>query len=386
MERQSFPSVQCDRLEIRSPVFEETVAQISDVEASIMGRPLTPREEALVQGVFGRSVDYSRIRLIETRLLEYRTVGNTIRVPPNFTISNAEMAETLVHEMTHALQHQNFAASAQAEQASGLDAMLAFQALLEGDAEFTESVFLHPEDLKDPEACARRIRADTDAWEQQIRQSAMMTPMVLSRSQAFWYTRGQEFVHSLHRTGGWNAVNRAWGAPPASTEQVLHPGKYAAREYPVRLDTSGIEARLIADGWAIRYSTTAGELVLEIWLETRSPAPLDVDGCFKAAAGWGGDRAILAERGKTRLGVWVTTWDAPEDAAEFAAAAAKTLPPDKAATDSAGRAIHATADGRHAVLRRGRDVLVLLGCPEETLPGIEDEAWKVPHLDEVERK
>jgi hypothetical protein len=93
-EGQSCLSVQREGVEIRSPVFEETVAQLSDVEASIRGRPLTLREESLAQGVFGGSVDYSRIRLIETRLLEYRTVGNTIRVPRDFSIMNAEMAET----------------------------------------------------------------------------------------------------------------------------------------------------------------------------------------------------------------------------------------------------------------------------------------------------
>lgn len=92
---------------IRSPVFEETVTQVSDVLASATGRPLNSAEQTLAEGVFGRSLDYGRVRLIPTSILEYRTVANTIRVPEDFTIENAEMAETLIHELTHVWQYQH---------------------------------------------------------------------------------------------------------------------------------------------------------------------------------------------------------------------------------------------------------------------------------------
>jgi hypothetical protein len=61
----------------------------------------------LVRGVFGASVDYARVRLIPTGVLEYRTVANTIRVPEDFTIANEYMAQTLIHEMTHVWQYQH---------------------------------------------------------------------------------------------------------------------------------------------------------------------------------------------------------------------------------------------------------------------------------------
>ena len=57
--------------------------------------------------LFASSIDYSRVRLVHTDILEYRTVGNTIRVPNNFTISNSKMAQTLIHEMTHVWQYQH---------------------------------------------------------------------------------------------------------------------------------------------------------------------------------------------------------------------------------------------------------------------------------------
>jgi Domain of unknown function (DUF4157) len=101
VQRQGFhtPSVS-----VRSPVLEETVTQLTEL---LPGRPLTGTELALVQGVFGTAIDYSRVRLIRTSVLEYRTVANSIRVPENFTIANAEMAQTLIHEMTHVWQYQH---------------------------------------------------------------------------------------------------------------------------------------------------------------------------------------------------------------------------------------------------------------------------------------
>ena len=95
------------RTDIRSPVFEETVTQVSTIEASIHGRPLGGREIDLARSIFQNSIDYNRVRLIPTRLLEWRAVGNTIRVPRDFSIRNADMAQTFIHEMTHVWQYQH---------------------------------------------------------------------------------------------------------------------------------------------------------------------------------------------------------------------------------------------------------------------------------------
>ena len=364
-----------DRQEHAQQLVDETErafgGRLDEVEAFLARFDLIPKKLRLKPA----------LTLFATQAVGASYDKNTVR------LFDAEPSEALlVHEMTHALQDQNFALLAQAEQASGLDAILAFQALLEGDADFVEGIFAIPEDLKDAEAHARRLRAETEAGEAATRAAALTAPPVFSRTQTFWYTRGEEFVLALYRKGGWAAVNRAWGAPPDSCEQVLHPEKYLERERPVRLDTSGLEAELIADGWAIRYATTAGELILEIWLEQRAPRPLDAATCFRAAAGWGGDRAIFAERGKKRLGVWLTTWGTPEDAAEFCAAARRNLRGDAAGADTEDRAVRTSSDGRHAALRRGADVLLVFGCPEKTLALVESEAWKSPHVVPVERK
>lgn len=92
---------------VRSPVVEETVTQASDVAGGLVGRSLSPSERDLARPIFGTSLDYDRIRLISSDTLSFRTVGNNIYVPDNFSIRNASMAQTLIHEMTHAWQFQH---------------------------------------------------------------------------------------------------------------------------------------------------------------------------------------------------------------------------------------------------------------------------------------
>jgi len=92
---------------VRSPVFEETVTQLSDLAGAYAGRPLAVDERALAQGVFGRSIDYARVRLVPLDALQYRTVGNNIYIPQDFTITREEMAQTLIHELTHVWQYQH---------------------------------------------------------------------------------------------------------------------------------------------------------------------------------------------------------------------------------------------------------------------------------------
>jgi hypothetical protein len=94
-------------ISVRSPLFEEAATQFTDVSASLSGRLLSPGEQDLVQPVFGASINFGQVRLLTSSILEFRTVGNTIRVPPNFSIANPRHAQTLVHEMTHVWQYQH---------------------------------------------------------------------------------------------------------------------------------------------------------------------------------------------------------------------------------------------------------------------------------------
>ena len=92
-------------ISVRSPVLEELVTQVSTVQAEFAGRLLNPKEIDLARTIFGNSIDYFRVQLVPTDLLQYRTVANNIRVPRDFAI--LKDAETYIHEMTHVWQYQH---------------------------------------------------------------------------------------------------------------------------------------------------------------------------------------------------------------------------------------------------------------------------------------
>jgi hypothetical protein len=94
---------------VRSPVMEETIMQYTAAWGGWRGRYLSPDEVALAKTVFGKSLDYSRIRFIpsEGKGVDWRVVGNTIREPKGFTIKDDFMAKTFIHELTHVWQYQH---------------------------------------------------------------------------------------------------------------------------------------------------------------------------------------------------------------------------------------------------------------------------------------
>src|SRR6185436_4948214 len=105
----------------------------------------------------------------------------------------------------------------------------------------------------------------------------------------------------------WDEVRRAWSAPPASTEQVLHPEKFEAGEAP----------REVSIPYAPQGAISLGEGVLgELLCRT-----LLGEGSEAAAAGWGGDRYRAWDVGGHTLVVWRSVWDTLVDAKELHAAA-----------------------------------------------------------------
>jgi len=111
-------------------------------------------------------------------------------------------------------------------------------------------------------------------------------PDILKRSLIAPYVDGLAFVHFLRRRGGWAEVDRAWQHPPESTEQLLHPEKFVARERSV---TVPVPAAPPGGPKTVVLHDVEGEQTLRIlfeeWLPRRPAA--------NAAADWGGDRAAV---------------------------------------------------------------------------------------------
>lgn len=226
----------------------------------------------------------------------------------------------VAHEYTHALQDQHFDLNDTISDYTQGDAQLAELAIIEGDATLTSQLW-----TTDNLDFGDLLQLLIDGFSQLDQASLDGFPLVLRRQLEFPYTEGFVFATALHDEGGFAAVNDALTTPPASTEQVLHPEKYWAREEPVAVSAPDLLDHL-GNGWVQAYEQTIGELGIQI-LAAGGEVPegalpgLPVDWPHQeAAAGWGGDRLRMYENPDGRwLIVWITHWDSTANAAEFEA-------------------------------------------------------------------
>ena len=245
---------------------------------------------------------------------------------------------TFAHEYTHALQDQSFPLLQQLDGAGTAprngDRDLARLAIIEGDATLAMTVWA--QDHLSPLELLDLLRSSFDPA-QQAALAAM--PPFLRDTVLFPYQAGLQFAMGLQLSGGWPAVNAAFTAPPASTEQVLHPDRYASHEAPVVVTLPTDLATRMGPGWTLDSEDTLGELRIRAWLAAvgdsgvpvgsgASPTPGSLAAASSAADGWGGDRvATLRGPGGAWALVLRTTWDTDRDAQEFANAVSAALAP-----------------------------------------------------------
>ena len=226
---------------------------------------------------------------------------------------------TFAHEYDHALQDQNYTVFKDQDGVRDQsDRLLARQAVYEGDATLVMTQWavkaLSPQDLAELVA----LSADPAT-------AALLArmPPIMRETLLYPYTTGFAYVQRAQSSGGWAAVNKLYERMPESTEQILHPEKYAASEAPVKVSFPADLATRLGKGWTVPLEDTFGELQMGIWLAAGSPATAT---STAAAAGWGGDRLAVIDGPD---GAWAvvmhTIWDTEQDATEFETAATLAL-------------------------------------------------------------
>ncbi len=230
---------------------------------------------------------------------------------------------TFAHEYTHALQDANFDIFQDPEALRDqTDSAMARAALYEGDAtllmlQWAQAGNMTPTEIQDYIAAG----SDPDALAILER-----LPAILVQGLLFPYDTGVTWVLPIQTADGWDGVDALYDRLPTTTEQVMHPDKYDAREPAVEITIPAGAAGRMGIGWTIALEDTWGEFQTRVWL-TESGVP--VADAADAAAGWGGDRVAVMEGPD---GAWAvvldTTWDTEADAEAFRAAAqtaARTL-------------------------------------------------------------
>jgi hypothetical protein len=268
-------------------------------------------------------------------------------------LSPSERDETLAHELVHALQDQHYDLGPLFKHApDNEERVAAGHALAEGDA--TSAMF----DI----AAGDAMKIDEKKFAAKARDSianlAPEAPSVLRDALVAPYTDGFAFVQGLRRRGGFAQVDAAWRALPSTTEQLLHLDKYDAKEPAIEIAPAPLAALARDAGsegkgsFSQVYSQVLGEQGLRIVLA----AWTDAAEAESAAAGWGGDRYVLAKgegaaAGEVALG-WQLRFDTEADAKEMEAVLS---------AQAHGDCVLRPDVGPFAWARRKRDVALALG-------------------------
>lgn len=217
-----------------------------------------------------------------------------------FGVAGADPAQlrlVLAHELVHALQGQYLPLDSILHDTSNNDRLTAAQAVLEGQATLVSIDVL---------ASGQNVSNNPDFWQlyrQQVRQqqTAMpvfaRAPLVVREALIFPYLAGAEFMH------WWEGAHRRDSFPygprmPVSTEQILHPDRYARGDVPVPL--------AFQSDYGVMYEDVLGESEIRVLMarlagarEVRVGVPI----------GWGGDRYRVYATPDGPALVWYVVWD-----------------------------------------------------------------------------
>jgi hypothetical protein len=381
------------RLVTRSEAF---AARNEAIAATLSGPDAVARARLWeTLGLLPEGADYARLvqRSLGAPVASYDIVRRRLSVPD--WIPLVEQQSAIAHELAHAIADQRYGLrqvlgiGLDGHHALDGDVERARLALIEGDAGVTAL------ERTDPRG-AFQSRPELARLAERLRGTPPTgTPPWLRAVSTFAPADGLLFVGRVRARAPWSAVDALWAAPPASTEQVLHPEKYVGRELPVAVVGVVDHLRAVGDDWRVASSDVLGELGVRTWLAAAADRAL----AERAAAGWGGDRAVLYERipsrptaaapdagaptdggvaaSPTSFVAWSTVWDDVTDAEDFARAAAPvlaTLAGDASAAtpDDPARVVARRGDQVWALAWRGTTVALLAGAPQSALPALDE--------------
>jgi hypothetical protein len=202
----------------------------------------------------------------------------------------------LAHELIHALQGQHLPLDSILDARENNDRLAAAQAILEGQATLASLEVLAP---------GQGVAQNPQFWElyrEQVRQqqSSMpvfrRAPLILRETLIFPYLQGAEFMHWWEGEG---RESLPYGPRmPVSTEQVLHPARYAQGDAPLAI--------AFAPDSGMVYEDVLGENEIRVILATLAGSD-EVQ--TVVPIGWGGDRFRVYRTPEGEALVWYVAWD-----------------------------------------------------------------------------
>lgn len=269
-----------------------------------------------------------------------------------------EATDVIAHELTHALQDQNFGIGAALEKAKeDDDRALALGAVAEGDA--TLSGFAYIAGRMDDEVLETFLK-NIPAMEKEFAKRAGGVPLGIRAPFIFQYMDGARFVAAAYRRNGWAGVNALYKHPPESSEQILNPRAYFEHPAPPpRVRVAGYETGL--KEWKKANEGTFGEVLLRVIIEANLGEHSPRAALAKA---WDGDRVVVLKKSGAITLLWVIAFVSEASAANFAQVCEDAL-----------ERLHG-AKIAHRVERDSRAVLVIIGDAAKRSNDLVAQIWK----------
>ncbi len=340
-------------------------SKLSDLGEALTVLGLLPAHYDLADGV---------VRLLSEQVAGFYDPEENIFYVAEWVPESLQLP-TMAHEMAHALQDQHYDLKRLLVPTPGnQDGDMAFQAVVEGQGvAVMMEVLAAPMGLSLEQAAGMMLALSDPAGmlaaseAMGLDSSALLSaPPFLLKSILFPYTDGMQFFMAFLKERSWKEAGMLFRDPPASTEEILHPEKYLqGRDLPQPVEVEVMEAALPAD-WQIFFRERLGEFTLREMLAVE----LTQTKAAAAAAGWDGDRTLIARSpdGKRKVLLQRSVWDTEEDAREYFRAwveLAESRHPDASPLEFSRdqAAAWSTAEGGVRIWRHETEVGVLEGAP-----------------------
>ncbi|MGC1677243.1 MAG: hypothetical protein WA740_06875 [Candidatus Binataceae bacterium] len=271
----------------------------------------------------------------------------------------------LAHELTHALQDQNFNLGDRLEALKDDDdRALALKSVAEGDATIAGMAYVTG---TMDDATLDTITAQLDQLPRLFAEETPGTPEGLSAPLLFQYSEGVKFVAEAYRRGGWKAVDALYAKPPESSHQIIHPETYFDNPVaPLRVAISGYQPTMRA--WKEVDDFTLGELLVRVILKRDlKKHPSEDTGQVALAARWMGDRFVVLQDQRAISVIGIIAFADDGAAGKFAIAYAGLL----------DRLLGSTA---HEIDYRENAVLIVIGEAAHYMGVLRPALWRASSI------
>lgn len=187
--------------------------------------------------------------------------------------------QTIVHELVHAIDDQHFDLDRPPYDDTDDEVSFGFSVLAEGNASHVEDAWTAGLSSEERQA----LRREEAQFGADIYQGI---PQIVLVSVGAPYELGPSFVDAILDAGGQRELDGAFGVPPTTSEQVLHPERYLDGEATLPVATPPADGVVIDDGMFGEFSLV---LLLSGVIGSR-PAN-------ESADGWGGDQYVAWDTG-----------------------------------------------------------------------------------------